>query len=138
MQQDGYLAGRRHDGSFLRVLSAALSQLQAPSTKSGVRSKWAKRVLRGLHQQSSKETVSFLGDAELGRRFSRLALAWLKPEVASDGAASLEAARIFEGQYVRQRRDRTDSWDLLEEGGLWITLGAQCAQLLLKRDDLPM
>ena len=87
MQQHRQLSCRGHDGSFLRIPSSALGQLQSPAAQIAVRPKRSQNVLRSLYQQRSQIGIPFLADVHLRLPLPRVPSSRLQPEIAAHVAA---------------------------------------------------
>ncbi|HLC03254.1 MAG TPA: hypothetical protein VJK02_09475 [Anaerolineales bacterium] len=60
MEQDGQLAGHRHQRSFLGVLASALGELETPAAKITVRAEGPEDVLGAADEQATQVTVTGL------------------------------------------------------------------------------
>src|SRR4051794_17025342 len=84
----GELSGDGDHGAFLRVLSAPAGDRLAVPTQVGIdlRAERSEDVLRGVHQEPTTESISFLGDPSLLVFFSRIVTPWHQPEVGAGTA----------------------------------------------------
>ena len=82
------------------------------------------------YQKFSQHLLALLGDAFLTRiSISRVVSSRHKPQVCSHGSAFLEAVGILQGEHEGECCKWSDSLDLAQELGFWVTFFGDLLQL---------
>jgi hypothetical protein len=124
-------------GSFLGILSSPLGELEPPASEITVLSKGSENVVRTLHHQRPKVTVSFLADVQFWFALTGVPTPGTQPEKTSCIPAAAKSVWIIQGQNVRQCDQYPHTFHLLQQGNFGVNfLGDLLDPVIVSRDSL--